>query len=107
TLLWDSVRRAPASDPIAHIVVKVIVFDGLVADIRRGHDMHEHIVTDFNEVAEPHHRLRHMLSRGQRRHSQHEHTQQCYVCQPSHGWILHSVFLSYPAYPTVSALRIG
>jgi len=51
--------------PVADFAVKVPVCRGVIADIRRGHNMHEHIVPDFDKVAEPHHRLRHLLGRGQ------------------------------------------
>ena len=56
---------SPVAHPVTDPLLKVIVFNRLVPNIRRGHNMHEYIVANFDEVAEPHHRLRHLLGTGE------------------------------------------
>src|SRR5262245_57004552 len=47
--------------------------------------MHPHIVTDFDKVAESHHRLRRLLGDGARHPRQQQNAHQCYLYQMLHG----------------------
>ena len=67
--------------PVADVLLKVPVLDRVIPDIRRRDDVHEHIVADFDKVAEPYHRLQRLLGGGDRHHCQQNNTHQCYLCQ--------------------------
>src|SRR5262245_64312745 len=74
--LADRTRRTSIGSPVARLLVKIIVLDGAVPDIGTRDNVHEHIVADFEKVAEPYHGLQHLLS-GRREYGREEkHTHQ-------------------------------
>jgi hypothetical protein len=64
-ILCVSAARRPVAHPVTDPSLKVIVFDGLVPNIRRGNKMHEDVVTDLDEVVESYYRLWCLLGSGQ------------------------------------------
>src|SRR5215468_12676727 len=54
-------RRTPIGRPVARLLVEIIVLDGSVPDIGTRDNVHEHIVPNFEKVAEPYHGLQRLL----------------------------------------------
>src|SRR5262245_6480986 len=74
--LADRTRRTPIGGPVARLLVKIIVLDGSVPDIGTRDNVHEHIVADFEKVAEPYHGLQRLLGCRREDSRQENHTGQ-------------------------------